>query len=94
VSGSPSHAQRPDASHDPDAVHLPPDITTHHMLASPGRELGFAATAGSIHLKDGKDTPLTDIVFVAYQNEDAPEASRPVQLHCDRSCRRSRCQRH
>jgi hypothetical protein len=76
VSGSPSHAPRPDASDDPDAVHLPPDITTHHTRALPGRDLRFAATAGSIHLKDGKDAPWTDIAFVAYQNEDAPEASR------------------
>jgi carboxypeptidase C (cathepsin A) len=77
LSGS-ARAQRPDPPHDAGAAHLPADVTTHQVLALPGRELRFTATAGSIELKDGKDSPLTDIAFVAYQNEGADVATRPV----------------
>jgi len=59
-------------------VHLPLDTTTHQVLALPGRELRFTATAGSIRLRDGKGAPLTDIAFIAYQNEGADAATRPV----------------
>ncbi len=48
------------------------------MLELPGRTLHFSASAGGIRLRDGKDTPLTDIAFVAYQLEGATVASRPV----------------
>jgi carboxypeptidase C (cathepsin A) len=78
VLGTPARAQRPDPSHVPDAQHLPADVTTHQTLALPGRELKFTATAGSIRLKDGKDAPLTDIAFIAYQAENADVATRPV----------------
>ena len=77
LSGS-VRAQRPDAAHEPDAVHLPADITTHQVLALPGRELKFTAAAGSIRLTDAKDAPLTDIAFIAYQAEGADVATRPV----------------
>ena len=33
---------------------LPPDTTTRHTLALPGRTLNFTATAGSIRLFDGR----------------------------------------
>ena len=78
VLGPPVRAQRPDTARDPEAVHLPADVTTHQALALPGRELKFTATAGSIRLRDGKDAPLTDIAFVAYQKEGADIATRPV----------------
>jgi carboxypeptidase C (cathepsin A) len=74
----PVHAQRPDAPHDPDAGLLPADITTHQVLALPGRELRFTAAAGSIRLRDAKDAPLTDVAFIAYQAEAADAATRPV----------------
>jgi carboxypeptidase C (cathepsin A) len=76
--GPAAQAQRPDAAHEPEVAHLPADVTTHQVLALPGRELKFTATAGSIRLKDGKDAPLTDVAFVAYQAEGADTASRPV----------------
>jgi carboxypeptidase C (cathepsin A) len=72
------HAQKPDTPRDMDATRLPTDVTTHQVLALPGRELRFSATAGSIRLRDGKDAPLTDIAFIAYQTEAADVASRPV----------------
>ena len=75
---SPVRAQHSDVSHQADVIHLPTDITTHQVLALPGRELRFTATAGSIRLRDGKDAPLTDIAFIAYQAEGAVVATRPV----------------
>jgi carboxypeptidase C (cathepsin A) len=74
----PVQAQRPDAPHDAEAVHLPADITTHQVLTLPGRELRFNATAGSIRLKDAKGAPLTDVAFIAYQSEGADATTRPV----------------
>jgi carboxypeptidase C (cathepsin A) len=67
-----------DAPREAEAEHLPPDVTTHQVLTLPERELKFSATAGSIRLKDGKNAPLTDVAFVAYQAEGADIASRPV----------------
>jgi carboxypeptidase C (cathepsin A) len=78
VLGTSVHAQRPDTPHEPDAAQLPADVTTHQMLALPGRELRFTATAGSIRLRDGKDAPLTDIATIAYQAEGSDLAVRPV----------------
>ncbi|HEY0184487.1 MAG TPA: septum formation initiator [Rhodopila sp.] len=73
-----AHAQHPDPAHDSDTARLPANVTTHQVLALPGLELRFTATAGSIRLKDAKDAPLTDIAFVAYQVEGADAATRPV----------------
>jgi carboxypeptidase C (cathepsin A) len=65
-------------AHDPEPTHLPADVTSQQTLDLPGRTLHFTATAGSIRLRDGKDSPLTDIAFVAYQVEQADPARRPV----------------
>ncbi|MDR3529615.1 MAG: peptidase S10 [Rhodopila sp.] len=73
-----AHAQRADTPHEPEVMHLPADVTTHQVLDLPGRILRFTATAGSIRLRDGKDAPLADIAFVAYQAEGADVATRPV----------------
>jgi carboxypeptidase C (cathepsin A) len=78
VLGTPVHAQRPDPPHQPEVAHLPADVTTRQTLALPGRELTFSATAGSVRLKDGKDAPLTDIAFIAYQKDGTDAATRPV----------------
>jgi carboxypeptidase C (cathepsin A) len=75
---SAGNAQRPDAPHEPDVIHLPADVTTHHVISIAEHELRFAATAGSIALRDGKDALLTDIAFIAYQIEGADIATRPV----------------
>src|ERR1700750_1813131 len=74
VLAAPVHAQRPEG----EVARLPADGTTHQVLALPGRELKFTATAGSIRLRDGKDAPLADIAFVAYQMEGGDVATRPV----------------
>ncbi|WP_428487722.1 S10 family peptidase [Rhodopila sp.] len=75
----PAHAQRSDPpTREPEAVHLPADLTTHQALDLPGRVLRFTATAGSIRLRDGKDAPVADIAFIAYQMESAEAILRPV----------------
>jgi carboxypeptidase C (cathepsin A) len=57
---------------------LPPDSTTKHALALPGRTLNFAATAGSIRLFDDKGEPQADIAYTSYQLDGADRESRPV----------------
>jgi carboxypeptidase C (cathepsin A) len=74
----PVAAQHPDAGHEP--VIAPPlaDVTTHHVLDLPGRVLRFTASAGNLRLRDGKDAPLVDMAFVAYQAEGMNVATRPI----------------
>ncbi|MFL5288397.1 MAG: S10 family peptidase [Rhodopila sp.] len=72
----PARAAEP--AHEAEATRLPADVTSHQVLDLPGRVLHVSATAGSIRLRDGKDAPLTDIAFVAYQIEQADPAMRPV----------------
>ena len=57
---------------------LPPDSSTKHTLALPGRTLDFKATAGSIHLFNDKGEPQADIAYTAYQLDGADTRSRPV----------------
>lgn len=57
---------------------LPPDATTRHSLALPGRTLNFTATAGSIRLFDDKGEPQADIAYTSYQLDGADRESRPV----------------
>ena len=57
---------------------LPPDSTTRHTLALPGRTLDFTATAGSIPLFNDKGEPQADIAFTAYQLDGADARTRPV----------------
>lgn len=57
---------------------LPPDSTTRHTLALPGRTLDFTATAGSIPLSNDKREPQADIAFTAYQLNGADPRARPV----------------
>lgn len=71
-------AQRSDAPHEPEVIRLPEEVTTHHVLALPGHEVRFAASAGGIRLRDGKNAALTEIAVIAYQAEDADVAARPV----------------
>jgi len=57
---------------------LPPDSTTSHTLALPGRTLSFSAVAGSIRLFDEKREPQADVAYVSYQLDGAAGAARPV----------------
>jgi carboxypeptidase C (cathepsin A) len=72
----PTRAAEP--AREAETTHLPADVTSHQTLDLPGHVLHFTATAGSLRLRDGKDAPLTDIAFVAYQLAQADPATRPV----------------
>lgn len=56
---------------------LPPDSTTHHVLALPARTLTFTATAGSVRLYED-DKPQVAIAYVAYRLDGTDPATRPV----------------
>jgi carboxypeptidase C (cathepsin A) len=57
---------------------LPPDSTTKHALALPGRTLAFTAVAGSIRLFNDTGEPQADIAYTAYQLDGADPTNRPV----------------
>ncbi|MDQ2805277.1 MAG: peptidase S10, partial [Pseudomonadota bacterium] len=63
---------------------LPPEITTPHTLelpgrgVLPGRTLHFAATAGTLRLRDEGGAPEADIAFIALQLDGANRTRRPV----------------
>jgi len=70
---------KPTASSAPaDLRKLPPDSTTKHTLALPGRNLAFTATAGSIRLFNDKGEPQAAIAYTAYLLDGAEPKSRPV----------------
>ncbi len=57
---------------------MPADRVVHHSLELPGRTLEFTSTAGAIRLFDDKNSPLTDLAFIAYQLDGGEPAHRPV----------------
>src|SRR6185369_10501318 len=57
---------------------LPPDSTTKHTLALPGRTLSFTATAGSIRVFDDKGDAQADIAYTSYQLDGLDRTARPV----------------
>jgi carboxypeptidase C (cathepsin A) len=71
-------AAAPSSSAAAEQHRLPPDSSTKHTLALPGRTLDFTATAGSIHLFNDKGEPQADIAYTAYQLDGADTRSRPV----------------
>ena len=67
---------RPTPARNENALRLPADSTTEHVLELPGRKLAFKATAGSIPLNDAESGNLqAEVAFVAYVVGDA---NRPV----------------
>ena len=75
ATGTRGNASNPPAA---EQGRLPPDSTTRHTLALPGRTLDFTATAGSIPLFNDKREPQADIAFTAYQLDGADPRTRPV----------------
>jgi len=75
AAGARGNASNPPAA---EQHRLPPDSTTKHTLALPGRTLDFTATAGSIRLFDDKGEPQADIAYTAYQLDGADARTRPV----------------
>lgn len=74
----PHQAATPSGQKAAEQGRLPPDSTTRHTLALPGRTLDFTATAGSIALSNDKREPQADIAYTAYQLNGADARTRPV----------------
>ena len=55
-----------------------PDSTTRHRLTLPGRDLAFAATAGSVRLRDDAGEVEADIAYTYYRLDAADAARRPL----------------
>jgi carboxypeptidase C (cathepsin A) len=53
-------------------------MTTHHTVQTSGRAVHFAATAGTIRLTDASGKPRAELATIAYQEEGADPAKRPV----------------
>jgi carboxypeptidase C (cathepsin A) len=62
---------------------LPPDSTTKHTLALPGRTLSFTATAGSTRVFDDKGDPQADVAYTSYQLDGTDRGPRPVTFRCN-----------
>lgn len=58
--------------------HLPPDATSQHKLALPGRTLAFQAIAGSIPLSTTEGELRAEIAYIAYTLSGADTRTRPV----------------
>lgn len=57
---------------------LPADATTKHTLSVKGRELTYAATAGTIKLSTVKGDQIAEATYVAYRLDGNTPPNRPV----------------
>jgi carboxypeptidase C (cathepsin A) len=73
LSSAPIRAAAP-----PPIPKLTPDAVTHHTLQLDGRNLGYAARAGTITLRDGDDRPTARVFYTAYTLDGADPTHRPV----------------
>ena len=51
---------------------------THHRITIDGREIAYAATAGTLILKNDKEKPEASVFYTAYTQERADRSRRPV----------------
>jgi carboxypeptidase C (cathepsin A) len=82
AAAQPSHHARSDgasaAPTEADVPKFPPSVTTHHSLQMAGGSLHFTATADTIQLTDDSGKPRAELATIAYQQEGADPAKRPV----------------
>ncbi|MEF8761756.1 peptidase S10, partial [Stenotrophomonas sp. A3_2] len=57
---------------------LPPDSVTRHTLTAAGKTLAYAATAGTLTLRDGSGEPTARLYYTAYTLDGAAPGARPV----------------
>ena len=53
-------------------------VITHHQITVGGRTIGYTATAGNLMLKTAKGAPEASIFYVAYTEDGADRAKRPI----------------
>ncbi len=51
---------------------------THHQIVVGGRTIAYTATAGTIRLKTAKGQPEADVFYIAYTEDGANAAARPI----------------
>jgi carboxypeptidase C (cathepsin A) len=82
AAAQPPHHAKPDATSAPPTETAPPRfpaaVTTHHTVQTSGRAVHFAATAGTIRLTDASGRPSAELATIAYEEEGAAPAKRPV----------------
>ncbi|MDJ1159688.1 peptidase S10 [Chelatococcus sp. SYSU_G07232] len=61
-----------------DLQRLPAPVTAKHVLEAGGRILRYAATAGSLTLREAEGRPLAEIAYVAYVLDEADPLKRPI----------------
>jgi carboxypeptidase C (cathepsin A) len=82
---APGQAPAPDKSDktekpDETTIPIPPENSsvTRHDWTAGGRTIHYTATAGNLLIKDDKDKPNGSIFYVAYTEDGADPAGRPV----------------
>ena len=51
---------------------------TQHRLSAAGRSIDYAATAGTLIVRDEEDKPIASIGYVAYTRQNAQGGARPI----------------
>ncbi|HYB34003.1 MAG TPA: hypothetical protein VED45_11335 [Steroidobacteraceae bacterium] len=51
---------------------------TQHRLSAAGRSIDYAATAGTLIVRDEEDKPMASIGYVAYTRQNAQGGARPI----------------
>jgi carboxypeptidase C (cathepsin A) len=61
---------------------IPPEKTsaTHHELSMGGKSLKYAATAGTLLIRDEEDKPYGSMFYAAYTLDGADSSTRPVSF--------------
>lgn len=59
---------------------LPADSVTHHKLTAGGHVISYTAHAGTVTLRDDKGEPSAKVFYIAYTQDGASPANRPVSF--------------
>ena len=61
------------------ALGLPAEVATKHVITLAGEKLAFTARAGAVRLSDAQSgAPRADVAFVSYERADGDPLTRPV----------------
>ena len=71
-----------DQHKDAENLPIPPEkpSVTHHDISLGGRKLQYAATAGTLIIRDEEDKPYGSMFYVAYTLDGAEARTRPVSF--------------
>lgn len=63
-----------------EAALLPPDSITHHTETFAGHKIAYTAHAGTLVLRDNAGKPTARVFYVAYTQDGADPAKRPISF--------------